>query len=62
MAQVASMVMMHKTENAGKIGYFMSAEASNFGNRSFPETPFSFIAKCSVPKSGWESRLQVHRQ
>jgi len=30
MAQVASIIMMRKTENAGKIGYFMSADSVKF--------------------------------
>jgi UDP-3-O-[3-hydroxymyristoyl] N-acetylglucosamine deacetylase / 3-hydroxyacyl-[acyl-carrier-protein] dehydratase len=36
MAQVASIVMMRKTENAGKIGYFMSADEVKFRK---PVTP-----------------------
>ena len=36
MAQVASIVMMHKTDNAGKIGYFMSADAVKFRKPVFP--------------------------
>ncbi|MET0222778.1 MAG: UDP-3-O-acyl-N-acetylglucosamine deacetylase, partial [Terrimicrobium sp.] len=36
MAQVASIVMMHKTENAGKIGYFMSADGVKFRKPVFP--------------------------
>jgi UDP-3-O-[3-hydroxymyristoyl] N-acetylglucosamine deacetylase/3-hydroxyacyl-[acyl-carrier-protein] dehydratase len=36
MAQVASVVMMRKTENAGKIGYFMSADEVKFRKPVFP--------------------------
>ena len=36
MAQVASIVMMHKTENAGKIGYFMSADSVKFRRPVLP--------------------------
>jgi UDP-3-O-[3-hydroxymyristoyl] N-acetylglucosamine deacetylase/3-hydroxyacyl-[acyl-carrier-protein] dehydratase len=36
MAQVASIVMMRKTENAGKIGYFMSADEVKFRKPVFP--------------------------
>lgn len=36
MAQVASIVMMLKTENAGKIGYFMSADDVKFRKPVFP--------------------------
>lgn len=36
MAQVASIVMMRKTENAGKIGYFMSADEVKFRKPVMP--------------------------
>ena len=36
MAQVASIVMMQKTENAGKIGYFMSADEVKFRKPVMP--------------------------
>jgi UDP-3-O-[3-hydroxymyristoyl] N-acetylglucosamine deacetylase/3-hydroxyacyl-[acyl-carrier-protein] dehydratase len=36
MAQVASIVMMRKTENSGKIGYFMSADEVKFRKPVFP--------------------------
>lgn len=36
MAQVASIVMMRKPENAGKIGYFMSADKIKFRKPVFP--------------------------
>ncbi len=36
MAQVASIVMMKKTENAGKIGYFMSADEVKFRKPVMP--------------------------
>jgi len=36
MAQVASVVMMRKTENSGKIGYFMSADEVKFRKPVFP--------------------------
>jgi len=36
MAQVASIIMMMRTENAGKIGYFMSADAVKFRKPVMP--------------------------
>lgn len=36
MAQVASIIMMRKTENSGKIGYFMSADEVKFRKPVFP--------------------------
>ena len=36
MAQVASIIMMRKTENSGKIGYFMSADEIKFRKPVFP--------------------------
>ncbi|PWU10545.1 MAG: 3-hydroxyacyl-[acyl-carrier-protein] dehydratase FabZ [Verrucomicrobia bacterium] len=36
MAQVASILMMRKTENSGRIGYFMSADAVKFRKPVFP--------------------------
>lgn len=36
MAQVASILMMRKTENSGKIGYFMSADGVKFRKPVFP--------------------------
>jgi len=36
MAQVASIVMMRKSENSGKIGYFMSADEVKFRKPVFP--------------------------
>lgn len=36
MAQVASIVMMRKTENTGQIGYFMSADEVKFRKPVFP--------------------------
>ncbi len=36
MAQVASIVMMRRTENEGKIGYFMSADSVKFRKPVFP--------------------------
>jgi UDP-3-O-[3-hydroxymyristoyl] N-acetylglucosamine deacetylase / 3-hydroxyacyl-[acyl-carrier-protein] dehydratase len=51
MAQVASMVMMHKTENAGKIGYFMSADSVKFRKPVFPgDTLFIHCEMLSAKK------------
>lgn len=51
MAQVASIVMMHKTENAGKIGYFMSADAVKFRKPVFPgDTLFIHCEMLSIKK------------
>jgi UDP-3-O-[3-hydroxymyristoyl] N-acetylglucosamine deacetylase/3-hydroxyacyl-[acyl-carrier-protein] dehydratase len=51
MAQVASMVMMHKTENAGKIGYFMSADGVKFRKPVFPgDTIFVHCEMLSAKK------------
>ena len=51
MAQVASMVMMHKTENAGKIGYFMSADSVKFRKPVFPgDTLFIHCEMISAKK------------
>ncbi|HEY5812084.1 MAG TPA: bifunctional UDP-3-O-[3-hydroxymyristoyl] N-acetylglucosamine deacetylase/3-hydroxyacyl-ACP dehydratase [Terrimicrobiaceae bacterium] len=51
MAQVASIVMMHKTENAGSIGYFMSADAVKFRKPVFPgDTLFIHCQMLSMKK------------
>jgi UDP-3-O-[3-hydroxymyristoyl] N-acetylglucosamine deacetylase/3-hydroxyacyl-[acyl-carrier-protein] dehydratase len=51
MAQVASIVMMHKTENAGKIGYFMSADGVKFRKPVFPgDTLFIHCEMLSIKK------------
>ena len=51
MAQVASMLMMHKTENAGKIGYFMSADSVKFRKPVFPgDTLFIHCEMISAKK------------
>ena len=51
MAQVASIVMMHKTENAGKIGYFMSADGVKFRKPVFPgDTLFIHCEMLSMKK------------
>ena len=51
MAQVASIVMMHKTENAGKIGYFMSADSVKFRKPVLPgDTLFIHCEMLSAKK------------
>lgn len=51
MAQVASIVMMRKTENAGKIGYFMSADAIKFRKPVVPgDTLFIHCEMISAKK------------
>lgn len=51
MAQVASIVMMRKTENSGKIGYFMSADAVKFRKPVFPgDTLFIHCEMLSAKK------------
>lgn len=51
MAQVASIVMMRKTENSGKIGYFMSADAVKFRKPVLPgDTLFIECEMTSVKK------------
>lgn len=51
MAQVASIVMMRKTENVGKIGYFMSADEVKFRKPVFPgDTIFIECEMTSVKK------------
>lgn len=51
MAQVASIVMMRKTENSGKIGYFMSADEVKFRKPVMPgDTLFIECELTSVKK------------
>lgn len=51
MAQVASIVMMHKPENVGKIGYFMSANNIKFRKPVFPgDTLFIHCEMLSAKK------------
>jgi len=51
MAQVASIVMMRKTENAGKIGYFMSADGIKFRKPVVPgDTLFIHCEMLSAKK------------
>lgn len=51
MAQVASIVMMRKPENAGKIGYFMSADSVKFRKPVFPgDTLFIHCEMISAKK------------
>ncbi len=51
MAQVASIVMMRKTENAGKIGYFMSADKIKFRKPVVPgDTLFIHCEMLSAKK------------
>lgn len=51
MAQVASIVMMRKTENAGKIGYFMSADEVKFRKPVLPgDTLFIHVDMLSAKK------------
>lgn len=51
MAQVASIVMMRRTENAGKIGYFMSADGVKFRKPVFPgDTLFIHCEMLSAKK------------
>lgn len=52
MAQVASVVMMHKTENSGKIGYFMSADEVKFRKPVFPgDTLFIHVEMTKAKKN-----------
>lgn len=52
MAQVASVVMMRKTENAGKIGYFMSADGVKFRKPVLPgDTLFIHVEMTKAKKS-----------
>ena len=52
MAQVASIVMMRKSENAGKIGYFMSADEVKFRKPVFPgDTLFIHIEMLKARKN-----------
>lgn len=51
MAQVASVVMMRRTENVGKIGYFMSADSVKFRKPVFPgDTLFIHCEMLSAKK------------
>lgn len=51
MAQVASILMMRRTENAGKIGYFMSADAVKFRKPVVPgDTLFIHCRMLSMKK------------
>lgn len=51
MAQVASIVMMRKPENVGKIGYFMSADSVKFRKPVFPgDTLFIHCEMISAKK------------
>ena len=51
MAQVASIIMMMRTENMGKIGYFMSADAVKFRKPVFPgDTLFIHCEMLSLKK------------
>jgi len=52
MAQVASIVMMRKTENSGKIGYFMSADEIKFRKPVFPgDTLFIHVEMLKARKN-----------
>jgi UDP-3-O-[3-hydroxymyristoyl] N-acetylglucosamine deacetylase/3-hydroxyacyl-[acyl-carrier-protein] dehydratase len=52
MAQVASIVMMRKTENSGKIGYFMSADEVKFRKPVFPgDTLFIHVEMTKAKKN-----------
>jgi len=52
MAQVASIVMMRKTENTGKIGYFMSADEVKFRKPVFPgDTLFIHVEMLKARKN-----------
>ena len=52
MAQVASIVMMRKTENSGKIGYFMSADEVKFRKPVFPgDTLFIHVEMLKARKN-----------
>lgn len=52
MAQVASIVMMKKTENSGKIGYFMSADEVKFRKPVFPgDTLFIHVEMMKAKKN-----------
>jgi len=52
MAQVASIVMMRKTENSGKIGYFMSADEVKFRKPVFPgDTLFIHVEMIKARKN-----------
>ena len=52
MAQVASIVMMRKTENSGKIGYFMSADEVKFRRPVFPgDTLFIHVEMTKAKKN-----------
>jgi UDP-3-O-[3-hydroxymyristoyl] N-acetylglucosamine deacetylase/3-hydroxyacyl-[acyl-carrier-protein] dehydratase len=52
MAQVASVVMMRKTENSGKIGYFMSADEVKFRKPVFPgDTLFIHVEMLKARKN-----------
>lgn len=50
MAQVASIVMMRKTENAGKIGYFMSADEVKFRKPVVPGDTLFIEARMTKAK------------
>lgn len=51
MAQVASIIMMRRPENTGKIGYFMSADSVKFRKPVFPgDTLFIHCEMISVKK------------
>ena len=51
MAQVASIVMMRKTENSGKIGYFMSADEVKFRKPVLPgDTLFIHVDMISAKR------------
>ena len=51
MAQVASIVMMRKSENSGKIGYFMSADEVKFRKPVLPgDTLFIHVEMISVKR------------
>jgi UDP-3-O-[3-hydroxymyristoyl] N-acetylglucosamine deacetylase/3-hydroxyacyl-[acyl-carrier-protein] dehydratase len=51
MAQVASIVMMRKTENSGKIGYFMSADEVKFRKPVLPgDTLFIHVEMLSAKR------------
>ncbi|MCS7008338.1 MAG: UDP-3-O-acyl-N-acetylglucosamine deacetylase [Chthoniobacterales bacterium] len=52
MAQVASIVMMRRTENEGKIGYFMSADEVKFRRPVFPgDTLFIHVEMMKAKKN-----------
>jgi UDP-3-O-[3-hydroxymyristoyl] N-acetylglucosamine deacetylase/3-hydroxyacyl-[acyl-carrier-protein] dehydratase len=50
MAQVSSIVMMRRTENDGKIGYFMSADEVKFRKPVVPGDPLFIEVELTTKK------------